>query len=326
MRNRAFTLIELLVVIAIIAILAAILFPVFAQAKEAAKKTAALSNVKQGATSIIIYTADYDDTFPLSSSISAGTAASSACDGFSIAGITLQSRLLPWAATIPAGADSPGCGEDDKVQWINATDPYRKSWDLTQQPGKAQVDGYAASLIATFVSKPQVASFTLNGLLNAYSATAVASPSQLPLLWPGGGPYNTRALNFTNPSLDCNVTSAAVPCQFNASGAPQAGAALAVSGAFKRGDTLWGYTVASGLTNSYFIYSGGYTQARADSSAKFYKVANGVKGLPFRTYDNTGAGTASNRCNTDGATVYLAAFRPDSTYNYSFGTNLPCNN
>jgi len=45
--KRAFTLIELLVVIAIIAILAAILFPVFAQAKEAAKKTNALSNAKQ---------------------------------------------------------------------------------------------------------------------------------------------------------------------------------------------------------------------------------------------------------------------------------------
>ena len=49
-KNRAFTLIELLVVIAIIAILAAILFPVFAQAKAAAKFTSALSNVKQFGT------------------------------------------------------------------------------------------------------------------------------------------------------------------------------------------------------------------------------------------------------------------------------------
>lgn len=62
MKNRAFTLIELLVVIAIIAILAAILFPVFAQAKAAAKKTADLSNLKQLATSIAIYTSDNDDT------------------------------------------------------------------------------------------------------------------------------------------------------------------------------------------------------------------------------------------------------------------------
>jgi prepilin-type N-terminal cleavage/methylation domain-containing protein len=59
--NRAFTLIELLVVIAIIAILAAILFPVFAQAKLAAKKTVALSNAKQIATANMIYMGDYDD-------------------------------------------------------------------------------------------------------------------------------------------------------------------------------------------------------------------------------------------------------------------------
>jgi prepilin-type N-terminal cleavage/methylation domain-containing protein/prepilin-type processing-associated H-X9-DG protein len=61
-RSRAFTLIELLVVIAIIAILAAILFPVFAQAKVAAKKTNAISQVKQIGTSWQLYAADHDDT------------------------------------------------------------------------------------------------------------------------------------------------------------------------------------------------------------------------------------------------------------------------
>src|SRR6201996_5203323 len=61
MHKRAFTLIELLVVIAIIAILAAILFPVFAQAKAAAKKTVDLSNLKQIGTSAFIYSNDFDD-------------------------------------------------------------------------------------------------------------------------------------------------------------------------------------------------------------------------------------------------------------------------
>jgi len=65
MRHKGFTLIELLVVIAIIAILAAILFPVFAQAKEAAKKSAEVSNIKQLNLAAVMYSADNDDTFPL---------------------------------------------------------------------------------------------------------------------------------------------------------------------------------------------------------------------------------------------------------------------
>jgi prepilin-type N-terminal cleavage/methylation domain-containing protein/prepilin-type processing-associated H-X9-DG protein len=61
--SRAFTLIELLVVIAIIAILAAILFPVFSQAKLSAKQVVCSSNMKQLGTAIGLYMADFDDTF-----------------------------------------------------------------------------------------------------------------------------------------------------------------------------------------------------------------------------------------------------------------------
>lgn len=65
MKHKAFTLIELLVVIAIIAILAAILFPVFAQAREKARQTSCLSNFKQIGLSVRMYSQDWDEKFPM---------------------------------------------------------------------------------------------------------------------------------------------------------------------------------------------------------------------------------------------------------------------
>ena len=62
--SRAFTLIELLVVIAIIAILAAILFPVFAQARSKARQITGTSNIKQLALTVLMYSQDYDEKFP----------------------------------------------------------------------------------------------------------------------------------------------------------------------------------------------------------------------------------------------------------------------
>ena len=65
--RAAFTLVELLVVIAIIAILASILFPIFARARENARRTSCLSNLKQLGLGFMQYTQDYDEAFPLSS-------------------------------------------------------------------------------------------------------------------------------------------------------------------------------------------------------------------------------------------------------------------
>ncbi len=73
-RQHGFTLIELLVVIAIIAILAAILFPVFARAREAAARTQCLNNVKQVALGAIMYVQDYDEKMPMGINVPGGPA------------------------------------------------------------------------------------------------------------------------------------------------------------------------------------------------------------------------------------------------------------
>ncbi len=106
-KQKAFTLIELLVVIAIIAILAAILFPVFAQAKLAAKKTVALSNAKQLATANMLYQGDYDDAV-----VKEWFGFPTGCDWGAVA----------WG--------TPGAF----YSWRHAMEPYTKSKGLLQDP------------------------------------------------------------------------------------------------------------------------------------------------------------------------------------------------
>lgn len=102
--KNAFTLIELLVVIAIIAILAAILFPVFAQAKLAAKQTANLSNHKQLGLAAIMYTVDYDDYFPLAETFN------------------------------PADQTFSNGGVNGMDPWQVVVQPYIKNWGIFQHP------------------------------------------------------------------------------------------------------------------------------------------------------------------------------------------------
>ena len=89
-RRGGFTLIELLVVIAIIAILAAILFPVFAQAREAARKTTCISNCKQLGLGFMMYVQDYDEQFPF---VTCGDSYTGGC-------ATWIRGSLPWTLTV----------------------------------------------------------------------------------------------------------------------------------------------------------------------------------------------------------------------------------
>src|SRR5579871_2720499 len=106
--RAGFTLIELLVVIAIIAILAAILFPVFAQARSKARQITGTSNIKQAALAILMYSQDYDEKFP---------------------------------RTGYGGVSGPGfINQYGSTDWQNTIAPYVKNLGLYVSPGDASVE------------------------------------------------------------------------------------------------------------------------------------------------------------------------------------------
>jgi len=236
--RRGFTLIELLVVIAIIAILAAILFPVFAQAKEAAKKTTALSNVKQQGTAFNIYLSDSDDVFPLAfSALSDGTWRYN----------TLHP--IPTGAVNTGGWDTAAGMEASGQVWANSLQPYMKNYGLFELPGKSK-----KGLNETFVKTPAQMGLDYNGFFHSLNASQIAAPSIAVLAWPGNGDINITGRSAPNPILRC---TAAGPCLFNPSGPPQPGltSAQVVYGGWD-------------LTESYWVYGRTMPVVRTDSSAK----------------------------------------------------------
>jgi len=113
-RIQAFTLIELLVVIAIIAILAAILFPVFAQAKAAAKRTAELSNMKQVATATLLYATDADDMFPINAHWATGSSpfiVDQGYNGWAAKCVPYMKNLQILRSPLDAGANKDELGD-----------------------------------------------------------------------------------------------------------------------------------------------------------------------------------------------------------------------
>lgn len=173
-RAQAFTLIELLVVIAIIAILAAILFPVFAQAKLAAKKTVSTSNIKQISLATIMYSADYDD------------------------------HIVPSQTDAPTDTD-----HQNVVNWYNLVYPYLKSGNQRNNNGQLWNDANSGVWRDPGAPDDQPQAYGIHHALApddaydnqanpiSFSSSIVDKPSDLILLMLKG--RNDTTLNWSYP-------------------------------------------------------------------------------------------------------------------------------
>lgn len=133
-RKSGFTLIELLVVIAIIAILAAILFPVFARAREAARKAKCLNNLKQCAQALKMYADDYDGTMPSSGIVLADTAEAS---------VTQVQNFCTHACTLGTYPPTAAAGQPAvRVCWPQYLYDHMKSQDIIFCPSDSATPPY----------------------------------------------------------------------------------------------------------------------------------------------------------------------------------------
>lgn len=299
MSKRAFTLIELLVVIAIIAILAAILFPVFAQAKTAAKKTADLSNQKQLATAFQIYLSDYDDQMPGAYRVIQTT------DGPQTQPTHFFDVPANWDPTVSGDA---AYVESVRHAWANAIQPYVKNIDMYQSPGAATkyaIPGwnYAPGGYATV-------NYIFNGLLSYYSGTAITEPTKLRLLTSTYGNRSTQGAGLSAPHMSCPSTGV---CRF----VPSSPSCNGANGTYSElgnpsGASMW-------------MFGQGMNAVFADTHARFQKVAGGATNASdYRTdfwarYNANGVAQYAEWQDTNFCHTML--FMPDFDFS-NFGTPI----
>jgi prepilin-type N-terminal cleavage/methylation domain-containing protein/prepilin-type processing-associated H-X9-DG protein len=165
--RRGFTLIELLVVIAIIAILASILFPVFAQARENARRSSCMSNLRQVGLGFIQYTQDYDEKYPMAlwgklQDQSTYT--------------TQTNPAMPGAQFLTADGSDIGGSIGHFVTWMDCIYPYVKSTQLFVCPSIRPNDGYLSYGYNNSISRA-IATMG-SGPLGGVSVTEIQKPAE----------------------------------------------------------------------------------------------------------------------------------------------------
>ncbi|MCC6445735.1 MAG: prepilin-type N-terminal cleavage/methylation domain-containing protein [Armatimonadetes bacterium] len=188
MRRHGFTLIELLVVIAIIAILAAILFPVFAQAREKARAISCLSNVKQIMNSNLMYIQDYDESLNL--------------------------YFTGWY--------DPATGTGG--QWWWRLQPYIKNWGIFQCPSVGNTSMAVDPVTGKYIGDPGWGGYGYNYshmspcavLCNPgrapYKLAAYAKPAETVVLADGQGTCGTHDPGVASQTIGCPMCLGSPPC------------------------------------------------------------------------------------------------------------------
>ncbi len=216
-RARAFTLIELLVVIAIISILAAILFPVFARARENARRTSCLSNLKQIGLGVMQYTQDYDEKYPLAlwqKTGAFGTGSSLAAADF-YGPATLDK-------SVPSGIFrvSPGTNTANLYTWMDFIFPYVKSTQAFVCPSYTETNNAPSYGYSVWISRLKGG---LNGSGNSIfpsqqprSLAEITRPSEIVM----NMDYHLSYSVFANPGDYCGANFLNPAHAYNASGYP----------------------------------------------------------------------------------------------------------
>ncbi len=166
---KGFTLIELLVVIAIIAILAAILFPVFAQAREQARKTSCLSNVKQIGLGNAMYVQDYDETFEIAWGVT-GTGT----DG------TWLDAIQPY---VKNGGQNEGGGSINSWHWSNGI------WHCPSDSEGPSIVSYTTNALVTGAGN------AASGFYPAETLASIDKPADVVLIGESNKAWNIEGTN-----------------------------------------------------------------------------------------------------------------------------------